>query len=276
MLLITEYKPFIKSKSTASANSRMGLFSCPLAFITIPIAMLVITFVTLMVLGVIGYIIYMLQFRRKDKNYKGQHVLIFGGSAGMGQAVAFRLAKQGATITVASRSEEKLKQTKEECERLNPDCVCDYSVCDITKLEDIKRTLNKAFEKKTPTLIINSAGIAHPAFINDLSYETYQQDMDLNFYGILRIIKEGKVLIENANIKEDIDFVHIGSICGLIGFAVGLPYITHLQDNRLHIICVIKVCSEGSHRHTETRVYWNQSPFPLLCTNQRRNPRIRY
>ena len=197
------------------------LFSYPYLIGTIPIIILlslITSYIIILLLGLICYLRSMCHFKRKDKNYTGKHILIFGGSSGVGQALAFRLARQGVYLSIASRSEAKLKTTQEQCQSINSNTKCDYYICDVTKVDDVKNTLKQSINKNGfPSLIVNSAGIAHPGFIEEIDYSQYERDMNLNYFGALRVIKETKMLYDIEDKKENVDIVCIGSALGLIG-----------------------------------------------------------
>ena len=158
---------------------------------------------------------------RKDKNFKSKHILILGGSAGLGEALVLRLSTQEVHLSIASRTESKLKETQEKCLKINPKSTCDYYIVDITNENQIKDCIEKSIEKwGFPSLIINCAGIAHPGFIDDMPMETYTKDMNLNYFGNLKLLKEiiNQYKIKKDLIKEDnIDIVCVGSCLGIIG-----------------------------------------------------------
>ena len=78
--------------------------------------------------------------------------LITGGSSGLGFEIAKKLSPSSQVIIISS-NEDKLKRSAQE---LN----CEYLVCDVTKLEDIRKTVDAVVEKHGRLdVLINNAGI---------------------------------------------------------------------------------------------------------------------
>ncbi|ELP94948.1 3-ketodihydrosphingosine reductase precursor, putative [Entamoeba invadens IP1] len=199
----------------------MSLFSFPLIFLTLPIGVIIVCALALIITYAIGglcYLYFMYTFTRKDRDFSGKHIFIYGGSAGVGKALALRLAKQGVHLSIAARTDKALKEVQEECQKQNPVTTCDYYICDMTKTENVSDALKTSISKfGFPRLLINTAGIAHPGFLEDVSYETYQKDMDLNYFGNLRMMKESQKLYNESKTNSDVDIVCVGSCLGLIG-----------------------------------------------------------
>ena len=63
-------------------------------------------FLILFAIFVIGYRYFSFP---KQVDYKQKHVVIIGGSEGIGKDVALRFLKEGAKVTIVSRSIDKLK-----------------------------------------------------------------------------------------------------------------------------------------------------------------------
>lgn len=199
----------------------MWFFSFPWIFITILLItsfLIISSYLVFVILGGICYLLTFLHFQRKDKNYSGKHILIFGASSGVGEALAYRLSKQGVNLSIAARSENKLKSVQDKCLNNNKNTKCDYYVCDVTKTDNVRSTIQKSIKAfGFPSLIINCAGIAHPGFIEDINYEQYEKDMNLNYFGALRILRESKLMYNLSDKKEKVDIVCVGSALGLIG-----------------------------------------------------------
>jgi short-subunit dehydrogenase len=168
------------------------------------------------------YLILKFYFFRKEKNYKNKHIMILGASQGLGEALSYRLFKQeGIKLSIASRREQELKKVQKNCLQINNKSICDYYLVDITKESDIRNLFEKSIKKNGfPSLIINCAGIAHPGFILDMKLDTYISDMNLNYFGNLKLLKEiiNQYKINLNNINENIiDIVCVGSCLGIIG-----------------------------------------------------------
>lgn len=81
-------------------------------------------------------------FGRKA-NMRGQHVLITGGSSGIGLALALEAVKLEANVTIVSRSETRLKAAKELLEgkarEHGTGSRIEYKAVDVTKAAQVSR-----------------------------------------------------------------------------------------------------------------------------------------
>ena len=177
----------------------------------------------LLIISLFAYIYLLIKFYffRKEKSFKDKHIIILGASSGLGEALSYRLIKQNIKLSIASRREKELKKVQKKCNGLNNKSICDYYIVDITNEIDIKNLFEKSMKKNGfPSLVINCAGIAHPGFINELNMDTYIKDMNLNYYGNLKLLKEiiYQYKININQIKDDIiDIICVGSCLGIIG-----------------------------------------------------------
>ena len=74
-----------------------------------------------------------------------QHYLITGGGSGIGKAIAVRLAKEGALVTVVARNVARLRETVEEIEAEGGRA--QYLTCDITETQQVHSVINTAVEQ---------------------------------------------------------------------------------------------------------------------------------
>ena len=185
---------------------------------------IIYSFIIVYLIGYLCYLLTFYHFSRKDKNFHKKHIIIFGASQGLGQAIALRLSKQGCKITLAARKEKLLKETKEKCISNNKETQCEFYKCDINKIENIKNVFNTSYKRfGFPSMIIITAGLASPGYLEDMPYDIYENDMKLNYFGSLKVLKEFKSFYDlNKNDeliinKEEIEIVCTGSVLGLIG-----------------------------------------------------------
>lgn len=98
----------------------------------------------------------------KNINLSEQTIFMTGATSGLGKAAALNLAKNGSTLIVLSRSEEKGKILKEEHKRLDPKGKgkIEYVIADLNDFSSIV-TACKEVKMRYPKLdcVINNAGI---------------------------------------------------------------------------------------------------------------------
>ena len=193
-----------------------------LVIICIKIVLIGILFPLIISLFAYVYLIIKFYFFRKRKNLKNKHILILGASSGLGEALCYKIiSEENVKLSIASRREQELKKVQIKCNEINSKSSCDYYMVDITEEKSIKLFLEKAISKYGfPSMIINCAGIAHPGFINELNFDTYISDMNLNYFGNLKLLTEiiNKYKIFENQIKDDIiDIICVGSCLGIIG-----------------------------------------------------------
>jgi len=111
---------------------------------------------------------------------KGKKALVGGSSGGIGKAIAIQLAESGASVTLMSRSSEKLKQIvsslpTDQGQRHQ------YLVVDFSDFEGYKTVISEYFENNSVDILVNNT--QGPSAGNALEKETedYQKAFDLLF-----------------------------------------------------------------------------------------------
>lgn len=103
-----------------------------------------------------------LKNKRKPKNILDRHVVVTGGSQGIGLEVAIRCAKLGAHVTVIARDEKKLKAAIEQIKShsLNENQRIQYLSLDLSgNYNNVERSLQKLEEDVMPIyMLVNCAG----------------------------------------------------------------------------------------------------------------------
>lgn len=76
-------------------------------------------------------------FSRRKHDFRGQHVLITGGSTGIGLAMAEQLAKAGAHLTLVARSDTKLAAARQQLLDVQPDATVQIISGDVTRMDSV-------------------------------------------------------------------------------------------------------------------------------------------
>lgn len=89
---------------------------------------------------------------------KGKTVIVTGGSSGMGKAMAIRMAKDGASVVITGRTEEKLEEVKKEISAFGGQVLSVQM--DVRQPEDVQRMVDEAAASfgRIDALINNAAG----------------------------------------------------------------------------------------------------------------------
>jgi short-subunit dehydrogenase len=116
-------------------------------------------------------------------------IVVTGGGSGMGRELVLHLLSKNANVVTIDINETALQETVSLAGN-KKDSLSAFIV-DITNKTSVEELLNKAISQYGHVDgIINNAGIIQPFVkVNELSYETIERVMNINFYGTLYMIK---------------------------------------------------------------------------------------
>ncbi|MFH1447141.1 MAG: SDR family oxidoreductase [Chloroflexota bacterium] len=151
------------------------------------------------------------------KSFKDKLVLITGGSSGIGLALAKELVSEGSHVWILARDQERLDNALAILKNLKIDDFQKLGAikADVTNLPDVSRLL-KAWTRQngTPDLLINSAGVAHPGYFQELELDIFHWTMDVNYFGTVNVIK---AVIPDMISRGSGYIVNLSSQAGFIG-----------------------------------------------------------
>lgn len=147
----------------------------------------------------------------------GKVALVTGGSSGIGKAVACGLAERGMHVWLVAQRKDILDSAQMEIEkhRKTQNQVIATVSADVSDWAQVRKAFLFITEKSgTPDLLINSAGVAHPGYVQDLDLNIFTWMMEVNYFGTVYATKE----IIPAMIKRGTGFiVNISSVAGFLG-----------------------------------------------------------
>ncbi len=131
---------------------------------------------------------------------KNRTALITGGSSGIGFAIAQSFINNGACVTIAGRSVNKLEVAKRNLIELCscPEYMIDVLVIDIADISAMKEKLRNYLEGKKIDIFVNNAGVNGGVNFPDTSEEDYDRILEINLKGMYFVSQQiAKYMVEN-------------------------------------------------------------------------------
>lgn len=110
---------------------------------------------------------------------KGKTALVTGSTKGIGKAIANELAREGTNVIVNGRKLEVVQQVVAELKKKFPETTPQAAAYDLSQ-DSQRQKLFKAFPQVD--ILVNNMGIFKPMNYFDISEETWQKFIDVNFY----------------------------------------------------------------------------------------------
>lgn len=139
-------------------------------------------------------------------NLKNKHVIITGGSDGLGLSLVKVFADKGATVHLIARSQNKLKAVKNEIKGKVFTYLADVS--DYKQLESVASKIDNA------DVLINNAGVWIEGQVEDNSIEDISNAIDINLKGV---IYTTRALLPALKRATEAHLINISSTSGLKG-----------------------------------------------------------
>lgn len=164
----------------------------------------------------------------------GRVAVITGASSGMGRASAQLLAARGARVALLARRQSALDELAASIRRDGGTALA--IATDVTQGDSVSAAAAAvAREFGDADLVFNNAGIMLPGMIEAQPFSEWQQQIDLNITGAMRVIQAFLPQLESAARRgKVVDLVNTSSIAGqyvysyFAVYSATKAYVSHL------------------------------------------------
>lgn len=151
-----------------------------------------------------------------SKSFEGLAAIVTGGGRGIGEAIAKRLAAEGARVAVVSRTEANAARTADAINAAHPDAARPYAVdvADFQAVQELADLILRDFGKID--ILVNNAGVTRDGLSMRMSSEDWDVVVDTNLKGAFNFIRA----IQRPMAKQRSGrIINIASVVGLTGNA---------------------------------------------------------
>jgi len=143
-------------------------------------------------------------------DYSGAHVLVTGGSSGIGNAIAHAFASAGATVTITGT---KAAATEYETD-LSP---FTYRQCRMTEPADIAAV---AEHLDRLDVLVNNAGQNLPGGRSEYEPDVFEEAVAVNLFGTFRMASATRDLLAQSDLDGGASVVNLGSMSSYFGIEI--------------------------------------------------------
>lgn len=125
-----------------------------------------------------------------EMGLQGKVALVAASSKGLGRAIAYGLAKEGAKVAICARGEEALARTAAEIEEVTGSTVL-AMVADLTDKQQVENLVARVVEEYGRLdILVTNAGGPPPGLFVDLTDEEWEEAFYLTLMSAVRLCRE--------------------------------------------------------------------------------------
>ncbi|MGW2418146.1 SDR family oxidoreductase [Streptomyces sp. NPDC001709] len=152
------------------------------------------------------------------ENLSGRTAVVTGAASGIGEALALRLAAEGARVALLARRADRLQALVEKIRADGGEALAVAAdVTDDASVAAARDLVHETFG--AVDLVVNNAGVMLPNPVADGRLDEWQRMLDTNVTGVLRVIRAFRAdLVAAAGEGRAADLVNVSSIGAHIAF----------------------------------------------------------
>lgn len=146
-------------------------------------------------------------------NLKNKTVWITGASSGIGEALAYQFAKEGAKLVLSARRENELQRVAKAIGLSEKEVlVLPMDMLEFEFLPEKIKTVIDHFGQID--FVVQNAGVSQRSYVKDTQFKVYRDLMELDFFSIVAFTQ---ALLPYMTKRKSGHFIVISSIAGKIG-----------------------------------------------------------
>ena len=150
----------------------------------------------------------------------GQIVIVTGASAGIGEATARKLAREGATVVLAARRADRLEALRQEIESAGGRALAVAG--DITDAQDRARLVDETLRTFGQIdALVNNAGYGQRGPIELVPLEAIRQNFETNFFSLIGLTQ---LVIPVMRKQRSGRIVNVSSVAGRVARPLSSVY----------------------------------------------------
>jgi dehydrogenase/reductase SDR family member 7B len=151
--------------------------------------------------------------------YRDKVVWITGASSGIGEALSYAFANEGAMLVLSARRLDEMERVKNNCTNSS---TVQLLIIDLSKVDELPAKAEWVIKTMGRIdILINNAGISQRSIAIETTFEVYRRIMEINFFGTIQLTK---LVLPHFIEKNEGQFVTISSVAGKIGLPLRTAY----------------------------------------------------